>query len=107
MANATTAILTNMIAVIESLHAIPILANLPIGGEISSTDAVTKSEAFMFSVCQSNKTAKCFSTRPHVAEKMATGRAFRSTGHWEPEVHRTVAEAIRDYLVDGGYVVRP
>jgi hypothetical protein len=103
----TTAILAEMIKVIESVHAIPILAYLPRAREIAMDVAVTRGEAYMFSMCQLNEQAKCFSTRPHFAEKIANGEAFKSGGHWEPAGHFAVAEAIKNYLVDEGYVTTP
>ena len=96
----TTAILTEMIEVIESVHAIPILAYLPRSSEIAMDVAVTRGEAYMFSMCQLNEKAKCFSTRPYFAEKIAKGEAFKSGGHWEPAGHLVVAEAIKNYLVE-------
>jgi hypothetical protein len=107
MEEVTTAILTDMIQVIESIHAIPMLAYLPRGKEIAMDIAVTQDEAYMFSLCHSNENAKCFSTRPYFAEKIAQGEKFKSKGHWEPAGHRTVAEAIKRYLVDEGYVPAP
>ena len=76
----TTAILTEMIKLIESVHAIPILAYLPRAREIAMDIAMTRGEAYMFSMCQLNKKAKCFSTRPQFAKKIAKGQAFKSTG---------------------------
>jgi hypothetical protein len=103
----TTAILTEMIKLIESVPAIPILAYLPRAREIAMDIAETRGEAYMFSMCQLNKKAKCFSTRPHFAKKIAKGEAFKSGGHWEPAGHLAVAEAIKNYLVDEGYVTTP
>ena len=96
----TTAILAEMIKVIESIHAIPILAYLPRSREIAMDVAVTRGETYMFSMCQLNEKAKCFSTRPHFAEKIAKGETFKSGGHWEPAGHLVVAEAIKNYLVE-------
>jgi hypothetical protein len=56
--------------------------------------AVTQDEAYMFSICQLNEKAKCFSTRPYFTEKIAKGETFRSGGHWEPAGHLAAAEAI-------------
>ena len=103
----TTAILKEMIKVIESVPAIPVLAYLPRAREIASDIAMTPGEAYMFSMCQLNDKAKCFSTRPHFAEKRTKGAAFKSTGHWEPAGHHAVAEAIKNYLIDEGYVAMP
>ena len=102
MEDITTAIATDMIRLVESIHAIPILAYLPRGREIAKDVAVTPDEEYMFSICQLNPTAKCFSTRPYFAEKIAKGETFKSRGHWEPAGHLAVAEAIKRYLVDQG-----
>ncbi len=107
MEEVTTAILTDMIRLIESIRAIPILAYLPRGKEIAMDIAVTQDEAYMFSICQLNEKAKCFSTRPYFAEKIAKGETFKSGGHWEPAGHLTAAEAIKRYLVNEGYVTVP
>ena len=69
--------------------------------------AMTQDEAYMFSMCQLNEKAKCFSTRPHFAEKIAKGEAFKSGGHWEPAGHFAVAEAIKQHLVDEGHITVP
>jgi hypothetical protein len=68
---------------------------------------VTQYETYMFSICQLHQKAKCFSTRPYFAEKIAKGATFKLIGHWEPAGHRTVAEAIKHYLVDAGYIAVP
>jgi len=107
MEHITTAILTEMIKLIDNVHAIPILAYLPRAKEIAKDTAVTEDEAYMFSICQLNEKAKCFSTRPYFAEKIAKGETFKSGGHWEPAAHLTVAEAIKNHLVDKGYVITP
>jgi hypothetical protein len=107
MEDVTSAILTDMIRSIESIHAVPILAYLPRGKEIAMDITVTEDEAFMLSLCQLNTKAKCFSTRPRFAEKIARGERFKSSGHWEPAGHLAAAEAIQRYLVDGGHVPVP
>ena len=107
MEEITAAILADLIRTSESIRAVPILAYLPRGKEIAMDITLTEDEAFMFSLCQSNKKAQCFSTRPRFAEKIARGERFKSSGHWEPAGHLTVAEAIQRYLVDGGYVSMP
>jgi hypothetical protein len=107
MEEITTAILTDMIRLSESIHAVPILAYLPRGREIAKDIAVTEDESYMFSICKVNETAKCFSTRPYFAEKIAKGETFKSGGHWEPAGHLTVAEAIKQYLVDERLVTVP
>ena len=55
---------------------------------------VTQDEAYMFSMCDPKKKAKCFTTRPYFAEKITQGEKFKLRGHWEPAGHRTVAEAL-------------
>ncbi|HSE90241.1 MAG TPA: hypothetical protein VLJ79_28795 [Candidatus Binatia bacterium] len=107
MKDITTAILTDMIRVVEGIHAIPIFAYLPRGREIAKDIAVLEDEVFMFSVCQLNEKAKCFSTRPYFAEKIAKGETFKSSGHWEPAGHLAAAEAIKRYLVDEGHITAP
>jgi hypothetical protein len=107
MEGVTAAILADLIRTSESIRAVPMLAYLPRGKEIVGDPSLTEDEAFMFSLCQLNKTAKCFSTRPLFAEKIARGERFKSSGHWEPAGHLTVAEAIQRYLADGGYVPVP
>ena len=102
--NITTAIITEMMTLTESIHAIPILAYLPRGREIAKNISVMQDEAYMFSLCKLNQKAKCFSTRPHFAEKIAKGERFKLKGHWEPAGHLTVAQAIKHYLVDEGLV---
>jgi hypothetical protein len=107
MEEITTAIVTEMIRAATSIQAVPILAYLPRGKEITADIAMTEDEAFMFSLCQLNKTARCFSTRPRFAEKIARGEHFKPGGHWEPAGHFTVAEATQRYLVEQGLVPVP
>ena len=102
--NITTAIITEMMTLTESIHAIPILAYLPRGREIAKNISVMQDEEYMFSLCKLNQKAKCFSTRPYFAEKIAKGERFKLKGHWEPSGHLTVAQAIKHYLVDEGLV---
>jgi hypothetical protein len=56
----TTAILTEMIKSIESVPAIPILAYLPRAREIAMEIAMTRGEAYMFSMCQLNESQMFF-----------------------------------------------
>jgi len=100
----TTAILTDMIGVITSIHAVPIIAYMPVGSEIAEPDAVTQYERYLFAMCQANGRAKCFSTRPSFAKKIAQGETFKMLGHWAAAGHRTVAEALAQYMVAEGYV---
>jgi hypothetical protein len=107
MEDVTAAILMEMIKSIDSVPAVPIIAYLPRAREIAMDTAMTRGEAYMFAMCRLNEKANCFSVRPHFAERIAKGKAFKSSGHWEPMGHLAVAEAIRNYLVDQGYVTIP
>lgn len=102
----TTAILTEIIELTDSIHAIPIFVYLPSGDEIYYRPPFTRGEKFLFSVCRANDKVRCFSTRPYFVEKVAKG-IFFEVGHWDYAGHLTVAEAIKDYLVDQGYVAPP
>jgi len=104
MRDVTTAILKEMINVIESAHAIPILEYLPRGKEITNKAAKTEDEAYLFSICQLNDKARCFSARPQFAAKIAKGERFKSGGHWDPAGHLVVAEAIRNHLEAEGFI---
>jgi len=105
MQHITSAILREMIDVVESVHATPVLEYLPRGKEIALKTAETEDEAYMLSICRPDDKAKCFSTRPNFAEKIAEGMRFKAGGHWEPAGHMVVAEAIKHHLVSEGYVV--
>jgi hypothetical protein len=103
----TTAIMLDMIQVIEDIHALPLLTYMPSGEEISVFPPMTPYEAYMLSMCQLNKKAECFSLRPYFAEKLAQGETFGRIGHWDPKSHRTAAEGIKQYLVDKGHTNVP
>ena len=107
MEKITSAILLELIRSAEIIGALPILAYLPRGKEIAMDIAVTDDEKYMFSICRLNPKAKCFSTRPYFAEKIAQGQTFKSGGHWEPSGHLVVAEAIKRYLIEEGHVLAP
>jgi hypothetical protein len=101
----TTALLTEIIKLADSIHAIPIVAYLPARDEISVDTALMPGEKYLLAMCQTNDRVRCFSTRPYFAEKMTKGVTFKKGyGHWGPAGHLAVAEAIKRYLVDGGYV---
>jgi len=104
MEEITAAILTELIRSVARIHATPILAYFPRWREIAGNPVVTPGEKYMFSICQSNEQAKCFSARPNFAAKIAQGETFKTAGHWDAAGHRTVAEAIKDFLTVGGYV---
>ena len=104
MQDITTAIVREMINVVESVHATLILEYLPRGREIALKTGKTEDEAYMFSICRADDKAKCFSTRPHFAQKIAEGTRFKAGGHWDPAGHMVVAEAIKQHLVSEGYI---
>ena len=107
MEEITRAILMELIRSAESIHAIPILAYLPRGKEIAKDTAILPDEKYMFSICQQNEKAKCFSTRQRFAAKIAKGETFKPWGHWDPPAHLIVAEAIKNFLVDEGHISVP
>ena len=100
----TTAILTEFIRMTDSIHARSIFAYLPAGEEISDRPALTSGEEYLFGLCQKNDNVKCFSARPYFIKKLAKGVTFKKNGHWGSTGHLTVAEAMKHYLVDEGYV---
>ena len=104
MEEITTAVLTEIINLADSIHAIPIFVYLPYGNEISLQTSLTSGENYLFAVCQKNDKVRCFSARPCFAEKLANGATFKKHGHWGPDSHYAVAESIKNYLVDRGYV---
>jgi hypothetical protein len=105
----TTALLQEMIRTADSIGAVAVFVYLPsggLGGEINSEPQLGDGEKYLFSVCSANSTAECFSARPHFADKLSQGAIFRTgaEGHWDPASHQTVAEAIKDYLVQAGHM---
>jgi hypothetical protein len=98
----TTAILNEIINVANNTHALPIIVYLPTTREIAHPSSA---EEYLFALCQANGRVRCFSARQQFLEEMAKGTAFdQRKWHWEPEGHRAAAEAIKRYLVQGGYV---
>lgn len=85
--------------------AISIFIYLPMAHEIMDPDELTGGEAFLYEYSQTNEKVKCFSSRPHFRKKAEQGPKFKLGGHWCPFGHLTAAEAIRDYLINQGYVV--
>ncbi|MBI5056916.1 MAG: SGNH/GDSL hydrolase family protein [Nitrospirae bacterium] len=103
----TAAILNEIIKVTDNINAVPVFVYLPSGNEITDKTRLTQDERFFFSMCQTNNKAKCFSLRPYFSEKITKGAAFNVHGHWGPEGHLAAADAIKRYLIEGGYVVLP
>jgi hypothetical protein len=104
MEEITGAILAEMVRVTENIEAIPILAYLGVGAEITSKAELTENEVWFFSVCQKINNANCFSTRPVFTEELEKGIEFNTLGHWGPAGHQAVARAIERYLVEDGYI---
>ena len=105
--NITTAILTEIIELTDSIDAIPMFAYLPdvYANEIKDVTTFTSGENYLFGMCQTNDKVRCFSTRSSFAEKLAKGVTFKKFGHWGPAGHLAIAEAIKHYLVNNeGYV---
>ena len=103
----TTALLSEMVDVIKGIGASPIFVYLPPGWEISVASELTSGEEYLFSACRRIDSARCFSTRPRFAEKMAAGVVFKRRGHWRPAGHLTVAEAIKRYLIEEAHISPP
>lgn len=96
----TTALLSEMIRTIEALHAVPLFVYLPSPERFHDQAAITPAEAYLFNICQAHQNARCISTRPYFAAKIAKGVLFREEGHYDPAGNLTVAEAIGDHLVN-------
>jgi hypothetical protein len=93
--------------VADRIQATPIFTYLPVEEEITSRSLLTDGEQVLFALCQTNGKVRCFSARPSFAEAIAEGTVCKLTGHWDPAGHCAVAQAIRRYLIDEGYVVAP
>ena len=100
----TTAILTEFARQSESMHAIPIFVYLPIIPEIFVNDSLTTGEKFLSAVCKTDDKLKYFSTRLHFIEQLNNGVTYKERGHWGPVGNFTIAEAIKQYLIDEDYV---
>lgn len=103
----TRLILAELIREAVRAGAVPVLAYLPYGAELSSREEVTAGEAFLFSICASNPDAHCFSTRPLFRKKIAAGMPVRSPFHWDAAGHRTAAEAIVDFVIRKKRLISP
>lgn len=100
----TTAILTEIITTADSMHAIPIFVYLPTIPEISISDPLTSGEMYLSSVCETNDIVRYISTRPYLIDQLNKGVTFKERGHWGPVGNFAIAEAIKHYLVDVGYM---
>ena len=88
----------------DSIHAIPIFVYLPTTTEIAVGDLLSPGEEYLFSVCEANDIVRYISTRPYFIEQLNKNVTFKKKGHWGPVGNFTIAEAIKHFLVDGGYV---
>ena len=102
----TMAILETVAATAGEIGAVPLFVFLPTGAGISENKGLLWGEEYLFSLCERVEQAECLSSRPHFAAKLAAGETFKTVNHWGPAGHRTVAEAIGDYLLSSGYLDR-
>ena len=102
----TSAILSEMIRVTDSIHAIPMFVYLPIGKEIAVRTDSTEDEKWFSRFCREHRTLKCPSALPQFQEEIRKGTVFKTRGHWDPAGHAVVAHSIERYLSDSGYVHR-
>jgi len=100
MLSLTAALLNEIVNLAESIDAKPVFVYLPTHDEISTNEALTVGEQFMFDLCRQNNRLSCFSTRQKFAEKLAEGASFKTDGHWDAPGHQAVAEAIKVFLLD-------
>jgi hypothetical protein len=100
----TAAILTEFARTANRIGAIPVLAYLPFGDEISDSISLTQNERFLFSWCQSNGKVRYLSTRSLFAKESSQKESFQRRVHWGPEGHLVVATAIEQYLTAEGLI---
>lgn len=103
-AELTAAILTEIIAQIDSIQATPIFVYLPLIKEIAISDSTTVGEKYLSDVCNNNESVNYFSARPYLVEQLNEGVTFKEHGHWGSVGNYAIAEAIKQYLIDGGYL---
>lgn len=96
-----TAILTEIIAQADSIQAIPIFMYIPLIEEIAISDSTTIGEKYLTKVCENNEIVKYFSARPYLIEQLYNGVTFKKRGHWGSVGNFAIAEAIKQYLVNG------
>jgi len=85
-----------------------LFAYLPSGKEIFAHTFLMQSENYLLTMCQVNNRARYFSARPYFREKMTKGVTFQlqELGHWGPVDHLAIAETLKRYLVDEGYLAK-
>lgn len=105
-AELTEAILNEIIEQTDSINSIPIFVYIPLIEEISVSDSITIGEKYLNDVCEQNNIARFLSTRPLFIEQSNKGVTFKERGHWGPAGNFVIAEAIKQYLVDGNYLAK-
>lgn len=91
----------------KAIGATPVIAYLPYGPELHQPAEVrTPGEELLFAYCEERRDALCFSTRPAFWKQVSSGRTFASIFHWDAAGHRTVAEAIFDFVVRKNRLLR-
>ena len=100
----TTAILTEIIAQADNIQAAPLFVYIPIIPEITSNDFMTPGEKYLSNVCKSSENVSYLSTRPYFMSKLKKGVTFKKSGHWGPSGNLAIAEAIKQFLFENGYI---
>ena len=94
-----------MVTAVEAVDATPVIVFLPSGADLANIDSVGNYlEATFFRICPSAATVECVSLIPYFKTKLQQGVEFKEQGHWAPRGHLTVAEGIREFLIDGGHI---
>src|SRR5262249_32874010 len=104
MEQVTVALLDEIANTIRAAGAVPIFVYLPSINEITRAETdMSDGERFFFSYCHEHGIQSIYLQR-FFLEKLERGVDLKTTGHWDPEEHRTAAEGIRAYLVEHGIV---
>ena len=100
----TAHLLKEIVKTVKETGAIPVIAYLPYGTESVNMEPIIPGETFLFETCEKFELPNCFSVRPLFQERTKAGAKFRTEYHWRPLGHKTVAEAVKNYLVEHGIV---
>ena len=100
----TTAILTEIINQADNINAAPLFVYIPIIPEITSTDFMTPGEEYLSEMCNTSEKVDYFSTRPYFINQLKKGVTFKESGHWGPTGNYAIAEAIKQFLFENGYL---
>lgn len=100
----TRRILDEIVETTDRIGARPVFFYLPGDKELTNARQAPPAESFLLDYGRTNDRVECVSTRGHFLEKMDQGIEFKIVGHWGPPGHLTVAESIRDFLVDKGFI---